>query len=123
MQTHLDLIYDQLDFLTNILVEETGALFCDSDAWTDWQYEDIQALAQTVDVAAQRFLTVPQFLQDGYSPYTVGTALDSDLRHVLERSAALLNDESLPHDVARRLQQINSTGYDMLTIVTEIFDL
>jgi hypothetical protein len=123
MQTHLHLIYEQLDLLVTFLIEETGALFAESNALNEWQRDDVHALAFGVDSTTECFLTVPQRLQDGYSLVEVGDDLIGRLQEVLERSSALLYDETLPTRCNRRLQQINNTGYDMLNIACEFFAL
>ena len=123
MQTHLQLIYEQLDMLTSFLVEETGMLFAEPAMLNDWQRDDIHALAYAVDATAEGFLTAPQRLQEGYSLVQVGDELLGALHEVLERSAALLYDDTLPVTCSQRLQPINRTAYDMVAIVSEIFDL
>ncbi len=123
MPTHLHLIYDQLDVLINLLVEETGTLFAEPAALNPWQYDDIQALADAVDVVTEGILGLPEHLQAGYSLREVGDELLNTLAAVLERSSALLQDDTLPEVIIRRLQIINSTAYDMYSIVSEIFDL
>ena len=123
MQTHLHLIYDQLDLLMSFLVESTGTLFAKPHALNNWQYDDLQALAAEVDCAAERYLTAPQRLQDGYSLVEVGDDLLTPLQDILERSSALLYDDTLPALCSQRLRRINDTSYDMFNIVNELFDL
>jgi hypothetical protein len=123
MQTHLHLIHDQLDLLMSFLVQSTGALFAKPQTLNNWQYDDLQALAAEVDNAAERYLTASQRLQDGYSLIEVGDDLLAPLQAILERSSALLYDDTLPAVCSQRLQRINDTSYDMFNIVNEIFDL
>ena len=109
METHLDLICEQLDTLLNLLQRESRLLH----DWVDthlenWDQDDYQSLIQRVETIAADFIVLPQ--ED----------LHTQLYDIREFAAVLLHSQNLDRAQQEQLQLIHLTSADLLDIVEEI---
>lgn len=121
MRTHVDLVYEQLDTLIDLLLEESHQLI-EQDSGTSSYRDDLELLVQVVDGFAMRWDEAEQALQNGYSPDLFIGHLRALINRILGFSELLLNnaeDTLSPMQVAR-LQHIHASGYDLREIVEDI---
>jgi hypothetical protein len=113
MYTHLDLIFDQLDTLQELLQRESRAL----NSWVaaqlnGWDQDDYHTLIQQIDSVG-----------GDMSPPWAGTAngtLRTQLFDIREFAAVLLNTQHLASAQEAQLRSIHLTSADLLDIVDQI---
>jgi ribosomal protein RSM22 (predicted rRNA methylase) len=122
MQTHYELIYDQLELLKRLLADSTQALFKKpAGKLKSWQRDDMHTLAYNVDLFMEQYASVPQRLQDGHALHVVGGDLSALLDAARGYSEALLQTDDLSPWHTRHLEQIHNLSMDLLDIVREMF--
>jgi hypothetical protein len=122
MRTHVDLVYEQLDTLIDLLIEESHQLITEDGSQSHYR-DDLELLVQVVDGFALRWDEAEQALQNGYSADLFIGHLRALINRILGFSEMLLNnaeDTFSPIEVAR-LQHIHASGYDLREIVEEIY--
>jgi signal transduction histidine kinase len=121
MRTHVDLVYEQLDTLIDLLIEESHQLIAQENDHSPYR-DDLELLVQVVDGFAMRWDEAEQALQNGYSADLFIGHLRALINRILGFSELLLNnaeDTFSPMQVAR-LQHIHASGYDLREIVEDI---
>ena len=109
MQTHLDLICEQLDTLVNLLQRELRLLHGWVDKHLDgWHQDDYQTLNQYIETIATDFVALPH------------GDLRTRLYDIREFAAVLLHSQNLAPAQQEQLQLIHLTSADLLDIVEEI---
>ena len=121
MRTHVDLVYEQLDTLIDLLIEESHQLIAEDSSKSAYR-DDLELLVQVIDGFAMRWDEAEQGLQNGYSADLFIGHLRALINRILGFSELLLNnaeDTLTPVQVAR-LQHIHASGYDLREIVEDI---
>jgi signal transduction histidine kinase len=121
MRTHVDLVYEQLDTLIDLLIEESHQLIADNSRESAY-HDDLELLVQVIDGFAMRWDEAEHALQNGYSADLFVGHLRALINRILGFSELLLNnaeDAFDPMQVAR-LQHIHASGYDLREIVEDI---
>lgn len=122
MRTHVDLVYEQLDTLIDLLLEESRQLV-DRDSRTSAYREDLELLMQVIEGFATRWDEAEHALQNGYSADLFIGHLRALINRILGFSEMLLNnaEDALDAMQVARLQHIHASGYDLREIVEEIY--
>lgn len=122
MRTHVDLVYEQLDTLIDLLIEESRQLV-DRDSRTSAYREDLELLVQVIEGFAARWDEAEHALQNGYSADLFIGHLRALINRILGFSEMLLNnaEDALDALQVARLQHIHASGYDLREIVEEIY--
>lgn len=121
MRTHVDLVYEQLDTLIDLLIEESHQLIAEDSSKSAYR-DDLELLVQVIDGFAMRWDEAEQGLQNGYSADLFIGHLRALINRILGFSELLLNnaeDTLNPMQIAR-LQHIHASGYDLREIVEDI---
>ncbi len=121
MRTHVDLVYEQLDTLIDLLIEESHQLIAHDSRQSPYR-DDLELLVQVIDGFAMRWDEAEQGLQNGYSADLFIGHLRVLINRILGFSELLLNnaeDTFNPMQVAR-LQHIHASGYDLREIIEDI---
>jgi signal transduction histidine kinase len=124
MLTHNDLVYEQLNTLLHLLMEEAHMLLEQDAGPAVLGYrDDLEALVQAVGNFALRLDDAEQRWLDGDTSALLIHDLRAPLAGILGLSELLLNnaDDTLTPTQNRLLQHVNTAGYDLLEIVDDLF--
>ena len=121
MQTHLDLIYEQLDTLVSLLDRQSRGL-------QDWVGEDLNIcyrddyhmLVYYIDDLNTRLAAMWDHLLRSDESGLAESLLSAALRDIYNLSAALLYNHELTGIQEQQLRSIHLTSGDILDIVEEI---
>jgi hypothetical protein len=121
MQTHLDLIYEQLDTLVKLLLRESENLkhWVDEEL-SDWRQDDYFSLVYEIDSLTGSFAQVMDDLLPESPAAMVGINLSAALQNIREFSALMLDHHDFPPEQAAHLTLIHNTSADLVDIVHEI---
>ena len=122
MRTHLTLVYEQLDTLIALLVEEARLLVDGNAGAGTWPQEDLETLAQAVGTLETRVKDAQRCVMNGADPGSVRHTLCVPLASVLGLSELLINtaEDALDSDRCRLLQHIHIAAGDLAEIIDEI---
>lgn len=113
MQTHLDLIFEQLDTLLDLLQRQSRSLHAWADKHlSDWHQEDYHSLVDQVEHVSGEMSSLWEV--------PPSSALRTRLFDIREFASLLLNTQTLAPTQEEQLRLIYLTSADLLDIVDEI---
>ncbi|MBZ0304276.1 MAG: hypothetical protein K8J31_31360 [Anaerolineae bacterium] len=124
MHTHLNLIYEQLCTLMDLLIEQAHMLLAQDPGPGALGYrDDLEALVQTVGQFALRLDQAERQALSHEESALLVHDLRAPLRDVMGLSELLLNnaDDMLTPRQCQLLQHVYATSYDLLDVVDDLF--